>query len=210
MKRKLKWSEFIDPTEEFIKNKASQETDEDFDEDDEDEINGISSKLLNTPVGMTTVGGPVFISKYFHVWILDTNFDITPVIAEQVDAIPGVEGLQIVTRYKMRVAFPKSGFFDIEEVKRNIEYILLGEERQSNEQIDKFISNLFENKINFSDIRQPVCSKYSIWTIYILPNGHYEVIGGTSKTKEYDELFKIFKVAEHYVGGKVITNEDYE
>jgi hypothetical protein len=222
MKKRILWSVYTDPTEEFINSKYHQELkkqlgleDEDEDEDenedrDENDTDSVSSKILNTPLGVISIGGPSFVSKYLDMWIIDFNFDVTLDIVNRIQMIVGVEALQVMSRYKLRVGFPKSGLFNIEEIKQNVEKAIFIEDINMSNQLDKFISAIFENKINFEEIRKPIADKYDMWAIYILPNGCFEILTHDKKSTEFDNMLQTYTKLQQMVGGKLITNKNYE
>lgn len=221
---------YSDPTEDFINSKYKKamedigELDDDEDGDDEDDINGVSSKILNTPLGVISVGGPAFISRYLDVWVIDFNFNVTEDIVLKIKDIPGVEALQVMSRYKLRVGFPKSGLFNIPSIKDEIEKVIFSNDENVAIQMDKFISQLFGNKINFGEIRKPISDKYDMWGIYVLPNGNFEIIilqnwddtiPHTTEEKkpdiiEFNNQIKVYTTLQGLIGGRLITNKEYE
>lgn len=61
----------------------------------------------------------------FDCWMGHTNFDITPIIKEKLNTIPGVEVLKICSRYRFFVGV--GTMFNFTDVRKNIEDIILPE-----------------------------------------------------------------------------------
>jgi hypothetical protein len=59
----------------------------------------------------------------FDCWMGHTNFDITPIIKEKLNNIPGVEVLKICSRYRFFIGV--GTMFDFSEVRKNIELNIL-------------------------------------------------------------------------------------
>jgi hypothetical protein len=75
-------------------------------------------KVISTPMGVIPVTENTASGKIFNFWIGHTNFDITKSIALLIEQIPGVETLDIFTRYRFRIAVGKA--FDDSSVMRDI------------------------------------------------------------------------------------------
>lgn len=58
-------------------------------------------------------------SALFNFWMGDTNFDLTEEVRNTIESVPGVETLDLYTRYRFRVGIGRA--FDQNEVKSAIE-----------------------------------------------------------------------------------------
>jgi len=75
-------------------------------------------KVMATPMGIIPINDNTASGKIFNFWIGHTNFNITKKIAGVIEAINGVETLDIFTRYRFRIAIGKA--FNDSEVMRDI------------------------------------------------------------------------------------------
>lgn len=76
-------------------------------------------KLAITQVGVIPFYEHSLPSKIFKFWVGHTNFNISPKIAKVIEDTPGVETLDIFTRYRFRIGVGK--IFDSKEVRLNIQ-----------------------------------------------------------------------------------------
>ena len=84
---------------------------EELEYDDDDPIDDIPVgrhlKLMQTPIGilpMTEHSNP---AKIFNFWQADTNFPVTRYIVSIINKIPGIEILNVFTRYRFRIGIGK-------------------------------------------------------------------------------------------------------
>jgi len=63
--------------------------------------------VVITPMGAVPLAEHSEPQKVFNLWMAHTNFDITTQIAKEVEKVPGVETLDIYSRYRMRVGIGK-------------------------------------------------------------------------------------------------------
>lgn len=78
----------------------------------------IKFKAIATPMGIIPIDETTDSGKIFNFWIGHTNFDITYGVGSIIDNFPGVETLDIFTRYRFRIGIGKA--FNDSEVMRNI------------------------------------------------------------------------------------------
>lgn len=100
-------------TEEELQHIYSQE--EEYQQENE-QIDKI--RVIATPMGIMPLTENTDICHIFNFWIGHTNFDITKDIASVLENIPGIETLDIFTRYRFRIAVGKA--FNDSEIMRNI------------------------------------------------------------------------------------------
>ena len=78
----------------------------DFDElEEEEESEGKPIRTLFGPFGpipLTDYSSP---SKIFNLWVGHTNFTLTEQIVQEIESVPGVETLDVYTRYRFRIGF---------------------------------------------------------------------------------------------------------
>lgn len=64
-------------------------------------------RVMATPMGIIPITENTASSKIFNFWIGHTNFNITKKVAQIIEDTPGVEALDIFTRYRFRIAIGK-------------------------------------------------------------------------------------------------------
>jgi hypothetical protein len=104
---------------------------EDIEEDDDEEdylpeVKGVSSKNfdINNFLPITpSIVEDVSLFANFECWIGHTNFDITNKIKEQLNQIPGIEILKILSRYRFFVGIGE--MFDFQDVRHFVENELI-------------------------------------------------------------------------------------
>lgn len=65
-------------------------------------------RVIATPMGILPLTENTDICNIFNFWIGHSNFDITKNIANIIEQVPGVETLDIYTRYRFRVGVGKA------------------------------------------------------------------------------------------------------
>jgi hypothetical protein len=127
-----KWSnpfgseEELDYMHRMLDAESSSFTEEDLEEMYQEEMQEESAKdmsvnklrVVATPMGIMPLTENTDICHIFNFWIGHANFDITSDIVSIIEAIEGVETLDVFTRYRFRIGVGKA-FID-SEVMRNI------------------------------------------------------------------------------------------
>jgi hypothetical protein len=125
--------------------------------------------ILCGPLGIIPIHEGNIPSRLFNFWVGHTNFDVRDCTA-QIAAVPGVEDLNVWTRYRFRVCIGK--MFDEGEVLSDIEKTAqCGEITQDG---------------RMSAITNTVRRMYKHWAVYQMPNGKFEIVSGETR-KEVDE-----------------------
>lgn len=134
MSHKIVWAKWKDPLEVLLQESPSMD-DHDRDPDwheDEDEIAtdsfGHSKPIkpghyMNTPQGIMALNEHSLPGRLFNFWVAHTNFDITKRVVDAVEKVAGVELLEALTRYRLRVGIGR--VFDEDEVKGAIDNTIL-------------------------------------------------------------------------------------
>lgn len=131
-----KWHDFLNPEEDINTSHIDEEetnryninnTYHDmYDEDHEDvALKTIKAqnfknqmKLIITPLGVVPLTEESYPNKVFKFWVGHTTFDITPIIYKLIEKTPGVEILNIFTRYRFRIGIGQA--FDDGKTMRKI------------------------------------------------------------------------------------------
>ncbi len=115
-KNKIVWEKWVDPFAlEDIEEEGEEEeeVEQDFPsyeqyESQEEQVNDEKMLLLYSDMGIIPYNEKTSSGKIFNFWIGHTNFDITKKISVLIESVPGVEILDIFTRYRFRVAIGKA------------------------------------------------------------------------------------------------------
>src|SRR6185312_325269 len=167
------------------------ELDREFDEED----SYVQTMPMGQPVIFTPRGPvPIQSTQSFNYWLMHTNFKLTQEILELIEAVPGVEYIDVYSNYRARLAFAR--LFESAIVKREIQEKLmsfLGEDLIKSPSkaimyVDKRVTELKEE-----------LAKHEFWAILQLPNGSIE----STTDKEQAEVFKHASVN---VGGVFLSS----
>lgn len=97
---------------------------EDYEEMDEEELQSVDTNQAASIIPMSEeLLKEMTVLSNFDCWMAHTNFDITPVIKEKLNVVPGVEVLKICSRYRFFVGV--GTMFNFRDVRKNIEDIIL-------------------------------------------------------------------------------------
>jgi hypothetical protein len=75
--------------------------------DDEEEVQARPIKAIATPMGIVPYNELTAPANLFNFWVGHTNFDITQKVVNLIEKTPGVEILDIFTRYRFRIGVGK-------------------------------------------------------------------------------------------------------
>lgn len=214
MKKKFAWKKWIDPLKEIQKHNAkkissiSPFTTHISDDDEDDDFvpsSGISmfTHLGQLPMAMTD---NQFVSDHIDFWIMQTSFGITQDTARIIGLVSGVESVEPLTRYSIRIGLTNSGLFDNEEVKSNIETSLVEFFHHGQNQKVADLEPELQNKVK--EVRDHLDKYSNYWCLYMLPNGRMEIIKSDKKTEEFVEKVNFLITTCNKVGGKLMNSEE--
>ena len=89
---------------------------EDMELIEDETIESRAIRAIATPMGIIPYNELTAPGKLFNFWVGHTNFDITPKVVAIMETTPGVEILDVFTRYRFRVGIGKC-FSDSETMK---------------------------------------------------------------------------------------------
>jgi len=198
-KRKLIWSphyyNFDEKKRAFSLNKDDKEEDstyqDDFNDDEED-----IGQLIQTPFGLFNVDDEMNPYKQFRFWMGMTNFNISNSVANTIKTIAGVEVFHILTRYRFIIAIAPT--FNSLSVKENIQNMLCKTAEVPSVNENNVIKVLEEVK------------KYKNWSIYVFPNGTFDVAflkEDNSNLDEFQQAIGLHEEAQQLSEGKWIKSE---
>ncbi len=130
--------------------------------------------LMIGPMGIIPMNENNYPSKVYNFWMGHTNFNICPRTALQLEAIPGVEALDVFTRYRFRIAIGRA--FNEKAVMRDIEGVLCPKDIVKRER-----GNIKPSKDKIEILKKHLTNKFPYWIILKLPNGALDTKGGASK-----------------------------
>ncbi len=205
MKKKFVWEKWKDP---LLSNYAECEwPGYDLDEN-EDKIPVHSAErqpVMHTPFGMISVVNDSMAANAFDFWVLHTNFDIQEGIAQVIEKVVGVETLEVYTRYRVRIGFPRSGLFQPREVMHEIETAISSLDHAAQNHLLTGLEMEVAEKV--IKARDNVDQKFEHWAIWVVPNGNMEIAGSNELDDKYRNRLVLLKRAQETVGGRLLTSE---
>jgi hypothetical protein len=211
MERKIVWTKAFDP---FVIDLEKFQPKDGYEAEEEEEYQhpmkkpAYPLKVIVTPAGYITLEEQMFPSKAFNLWVAHTNFDITDDVLAKVEALPGVEILQVITRYRMKIGFGMA--YNADDVKADIHETLCYPLR-------KDLRNLLEAGVQANEaIPESVVEKVmqatfeiknSWWIAYIVPNGQIKIVKSYDINKDFYEYAATLVAAQAYVGGAIAYKE---
>lgn len=209
MKNIIKWEWWEHPlgggvefTDEAVRPKPDDDVDL-FDEDEYDRPNlHLVRPVVPTPAGMMPVNVYGSLTKAFNFWMAHTNFDLTPEVRDAVKLIPGVESVDILTRYRMRIGFAM--VFDAKEVKYAIQEACGANQHK---ELPSKISMDEDTKQKITLLQKQASHQYKYWLIYLLPNGEI-TFSHSEEDNAYKQQLDVYREAQKLAGGLIFTHED--
>jgi hypothetical protein len=105
------WEKWKDPLG-FDENETSEYEEKAYDDDgasyETNHIKKIKCHLISTPLGIIPFNETTSSSDVFNFWTGHTNFAITKLIGQIIENTPGVETLNIFTKYRFRIGIGKA------------------------------------------------------------------------------------------------------
>ena len=205
MKKKFVWEKWRDPLLSNLKNNEWPGFDLDADGDTIPSHSVEKQPVMHTPMGMLSVLDNTFATSQFDFWLMHTNFNIKAGMIAIIDQVLGVETVEVYTKHRARIGFPRSGLFVPREVMHNIECSLIEAGYQEQNQI--LVGLEVDTANNAIETRSMLASKYENWAMWVIPNGNLEVIGTDTIDSQYTQMLLLLKSAVQTVGGRLLTSE---
>jgi len=203
MRKQFVWEPWHDP---ISPEEINQYDKLPFHDNDDDYIK-TGGPMVHTPFGFLMLNEHNKASNRFDFWVLHTNFDITEETERLIDTVPGVETLEVFTRYRMRIGFPRSGLFDVATVRKHIEEILIDSDQKH------YVNKLIVFDADVVSRALEACKDLSrtadYWGIYVLPNGNISIVTAKKQSDypQFMEQLRVFEAAQQLVGGQVLSSE---
>ncbi len=175
------------------------------DEDDDDDNPENPTPVVITPLGILPLKPFNDPTKVFNFWLGETNFDINMDVAAILDTTPGVEILDIFTRYKFRIAIGNN--FSFQYVRQLIEQAL----DASPQPKDKSEQNMRLDPSTQTQVQQLIqmhLKKFNFWAIYVLPNGQVDMSSSYENSVEFSEKLDLYYQTRQLAGGAIFKYDD--
>lgn len=200
-KRSIMWKKWVDPFAVFddeLEKKKEELTDgEDLDSDKEvKSFKGL--KVLNTSFGIVPVNDENISSNNFDFWVGHTNFNITEDVINVLNTIPGIEILDVFSRYRFRISIAKHHDFTFREVRKNIDNALCGNDESKERGVVTKLVQLQEK-----------VSEYKHWAIMSLPNGVItSIVSNSDNDEKFLKQLNLYIQLRNSIHAIVLTSED--
>jgi hypothetical protein len=179
---KVKWEKWTDP---FNNVDKDEDDDNSFDFEKKKFGNSIGQAVVG-PMGIIPLNESCYPGKLYNFWNMHTNFDVTEAVADVLNEMPGVETLDIFTRYRVRLAFGKC--FEEREIKRAIEKVLTEQPKPPEETTDKL-----------SVIKNSLGRKYKYWCIITTKEGKMFTYGDDTQEKIEEKIDECQEIENVYL-----------
>jgi len=164
-----------------------------------EKLNASGKKFFTSNLGIIPLLDNHYVSNNFNLWVGHTNFDITKRVVETIKQVPGVETLEVYTRYRFRVGFGM--IFDSTEVKLEIERLLLDKNDYKKDLPE-------ELKKKIEDIIGGLKKNYKYWGLCLLPNGETKIIHSKIKTTDFKQAMINLDKLSRAIGGITYSYQD--
>jgi hypothetical protein len=212
MKKQMKWVRF-DEQLAHAENRIRYMNP--FSGEEGDDVEGLQRNANDEPPFrvLNTNMGPMSISlayKRFEFWTVHTNFNIGQRIANVIIETPGIETIQILTPYSVRIGLTTSGLFDNENVRKKIEDRVLELFTPPRHVLMplRFAEFNKDTQEKIEAQKKELAVLSSNWALYIFPNGEMESVESESKGGYYKEKLELFRNTANLIGGALYTSED--
>jgi len=177
------------------------------DEEEGEELHSVTPmKVAHTKLGMVTLTEYSLLANNFNFYILHTNFDIGIKEASIIEQCPGVETLAVITRYRVKIGFPKStkpqfndDMWNLSALQMNIEKELMAEDNAETT-FQELSDDLEEARLE--------ASKNRYWAIIQFPNKTIDTISSDEKNKQFMSQLELFRELQQHAGCLVFSSED--
>lgn len=166
--------------------------------------------IMHTPFGPLPLTEYSGASDRFEFHILHTNFDVTQFLIDTVGLVGGVDSVDPVSRYRMRIGFPRTAdgltpIFDSSETKVSIQKQIVNFFHCSqNEELEIFNQEVRDRAI---EIRDGLDTKHDFWALYILPNGQMDIVSSDKFSGTFEQKVQELTTVHELVSGVLLTSE---
>jgi len=154
-------------------------------DDDKPNMSPYKGPIFWGPMGIIPLGNHNLPGKLYNFWVGHTNFDLTKEHLKQLDKVPGIEVVRLMTRYRFWFAIGKQ--FTPKDVRNAILQELTAEKNISLAPINSIL-------LLTSSAKQ----RWKQWAVIKSPQGRLDCIGD-------DEVNKVKNKLEQYEGYEVVA-----
>lgn len=200
MERKIIWEQWLDP---FQPNEnetefADKTPYEELEEADNRPGNYKPVSIISSPIlGVVPIMPHAVPSKTFNFWVGHTNFDIQNTELDIIEKTPGVETLDIVSRYRFRISIGKA--FNTLEVKNDIKTRLQNPEENASTSINSEVIN------DINELKNRL-SEHKYWFIFVTPNGKIDSAVSEEMNEDFQQKLAVYQQTKELVNGMLITS----
>jgi len=203
MKRKIVWAsqhlEIDTLTGKFKEASLPDETHVQYDDDPQELRDEDIENVISTPFGLWRVNDIMNPYKQFKMWMAHTNFTINAKIAATIKSVPGIEVLNIMTRYRFIIGVGE--LFNIRDVRVAIEKSL----KCNNEEMGMIHNQSIKDEVK--KLKDELGS-YKNWAIYVFPNGQIDFATDDNGSAQFTEKLMIYKHAADHSTGILIEKDN--
>jgi hypothetical protein len=192
MQKKIIWEPWRDPFKAIVQSsKTNTDEDEDMfheyneafhqDENIVSEADKQTGPVLVGPMGIIPLNEHNVPSKIYNLWMIHTNFNISESVVNVLQNVPGIETLDVYSRYRARIAIGK--LFKQSEVRTAVDDALCKEIVDT-----KMIGDSLPT--NIETLRSYANTKYKFWAILVLDNNEVVIVGNDTQANVEDKMKK--------------------
>lgn len=199
-RKKLLWKKWNNPIDQIDLRVKDLIDNDNFDVDIDNDNNPSLLSVLSTH------------DSDIDFYTLQTNFRITFELIERIAEIDGVEAINVISAYKARIGFPTSGFFNVQDIQKCIEELILADDIDINNTFDDIILEKYNPTIldKVSEIRDSLYKNKDYWALYVYPNGQTKIITDNKPSKYFNDKLEMLELLCLLVGGTLISSNDFE
>jgi len=185
-KKVVRWEKWADPFAQEVPKKEPDDVEDDRDYKDSYEkaereqkatLNRYTGPVLVGPMGVIPITENNSPSKIYNFWMLHTNFNISSPVLKKLKELPGVETLDVFTRYRARIGIGK--VFNDTKVRNRITKALCQEPKKEKEKEE--VKKVAPKLDNLDILKRQMSQKYKFWAIVIQQNNEIKLVGGDTQ-----------------------------
>jgi hypothetical protein len=199
MTKRIIWRKWRDPLAPLVRGRPFDGTEREEDEDNPDfhsavatfdregdypqkaEKHNWSGPAIVGPIGAIPLHESNLPGSLFNFWVGDANFDLTARVRDTIATVPGVESLDLFSRYRFRIAIGRA--FTTKEVLSAIDQAVNPAQAAQPAPPGKQEQNL-------RSVRLMLSSRFPYWAILVMPDGRHQCVGGDSLEEVQEKAVK--------------------
>jgi hypothetical protein len=143
----------------------------------------------------------------FNFRVAHTSFTLSRSVRKALKAVPGVETLDIMTRYRCRIGIGKC--FEADKVEEAIEEALQAPKPLPGEVNPGHLYLTPGLRRSIRDAIDAARQGHTHWSVYLVPNGRLDVAGFTDEEeRRFEQALDLHRQALETVGGVLFTSDE--